>query len=126
MPKKLTCSAATNRHNASRSGWVATQKPVSDPVVPASGLAGYSGTPLPQKLGIKAGDTILLKRQIRRGFAPDTFYGAYLDNGLGCFVAAEVARLVAEHGGFEVPLDETMGRMQAVSQSEDGHYNFSG
>lgn len=33
---------------------------------------------------------------------------------------------IAEHGGFEVPLDETLGRMQAMSQSEDGHYSFSG
>jgi CheY-like chemotaxis protein len=32
----------------------------SDPVVPASVLAGYSGTPLPKKLGIKAGATVAL------------------------------------------------------------------
>lgn len=54
-----------------------------------------------EKLGIKAGDSLLLKRKIRRGFAPDTFYGSYLDNGLGCFVVAEVARLVAERGGLK-------------------------
>ena len=30
------------------------------PVVPASALAGYSGTPLPKKLGIKAGTRVLL------------------------------------------------------------------
>lgn len=49
-------------------------------------------------LGIKPGDPILLNRPIRPGFSPDTFYGAYLDNGLGCFVVAEVARLLAEKG----------------------------
>ncbi len=54
-----------------------------------------------QELGIKAGDPLLLKRPIRRGFAEDSFYGAYLDNGLGCFAAAEVARLVAAHGGLD-------------------------
>jgi len=54
-----------------------------------------------EALGIKPGDPILLKRPIRRGFSPDTYYGAYLDNGLGCFVTAETARLVAEHGGFK-------------------------
>lgn len=54
-----------------------------------------------EALGIKAGDPILLDRKIKRGFAPDTFYGAYLDNGLGCFVAVEVARLVAERGGLD-------------------------
>ena len=52
-------------------------------------------------LGIRPGDSIILNRKIKRGFSPDTFYGAYLDNGLGCFVAVEVARLVAEMGGLE-------------------------
>ena len=52
-----------------------------------------------EALGIRPGDSILMNRPIRRGFGPDTFYGAYLDNGLGCFVAAEAARLVAESGG---------------------------
>ena len=33
----------------------AIASPLSNPVVPESGLAGYSGTPLPRKLGIKAG-----------------------------------------------------------------------
>jgi endoglucanase len=54
-----------------------------------------------EKLGISSGDPIILNRPIKRGFGPDTFYGAYLDNGLGCFVTAETARLVAEHGGFD-------------------------
>lgn len=52
-------------------------------------------------LGIKAGDPIILNRPIRRGFSPDTFYGAYLDNGLGTFVAAEVARILAEEGSLD-------------------------
>jgi len=34
--------------------------PPADPAVPASGLAGYSGTPLPRKLGIKDGMTVVL------------------------------------------------------------------
>lgn len=34
--------------------------PPAAPVVPASNLAGYSGTPLPKKLGIKPGSTIAL------------------------------------------------------------------
>ncbi len=60
---------------------------------------------------------MLLNRPIKRGFSPDTFYGAYLDNGLGCFVAAEVARLIAEAGGtkkvrvmFAVASHEEIGR----------------
>lgn len=54
-----------------------------------------------KRLGLKPGDPILLDRPIKRGFSPDTFYGAYLDNGLGCFVTAEVAKLVAEAGGTQ-------------------------
>jgi putative aminopeptidase FrvX len=52
-----------------------------------------------EALGIRPGDPILYDRPIERGFSPDTFTGAYLDNGLGCFVAAELARLLAESGG---------------------------
>lgn len=52
-------------------------------------------------LGVRPGDPLLLNRPIKRGFSPDAFYGAYLDNGLGCFVTAEVARLIAEHGGLK-------------------------
>ena len=38
----------------------AIASPPSQPVVPESGLAGYSGTPLPRKLGIKAGFAVAL------------------------------------------------------------------
>ena len=34
--------------------------PPANPVVPASALAGYSGTPLPKKLGVKAGAVVIL------------------------------------------------------------------
>jgi hypothetical protein len=38
----------------------AIARPPADPVVPEHNLAGYSGTPLPKKLGIKAGSTVAL------------------------------------------------------------------
>lgn len=38
----------------------ALARPPRDPVVPASNLAGYSGTPLPRKLGIKPGRVVAL------------------------------------------------------------------
>lgn len=38
----------------------AITKPVANPVKPESNLAGYSGTPLPKKLGIKANMTVAL------------------------------------------------------------------
>jgi hypothetical protein len=35
-------------------------EPLAEPLVPASVFAAYTGTPLPKKLGIKAGDTVAL------------------------------------------------------------------
>jgi endoglucanase len=52
-------------------------------------------------VGIKPGDSIILKRPIRRGFSADTFYGAYLDNGLGCFIVSEIGRMLAAKGGLK-------------------------
>ncbi|ABM61701.1 M20/M25/M40 family metallo-hydrolase [Halorhodospira halophila] len=70
-----------------------------------------------EDLGVRPGDPILLNRPIRRGFSPDTFYGAYLDNGLGCFTTAEAARQIAEAGGarnvrmlFAIASYEEIGR----------------
>jgi len=45
----------------------ALSRPPADPVVPSSILAGYSGTPLPKKLGIKETTRVLLVK------APDDF-----------------------------------------------------
>ncbi|MCB9519533.1 MAG: M20/M25/M40 family metallo-hydrolase [Myxococcales bacterium] len=71
-----------------------------------------------EALGIRPGDPLLLHRPIRRGFSPNTFYGAYLDNGLGCFAVAEAARLLAKGGGpknvrvmFAMASHEEIGRM---------------
>ena len=71
-----------------------------------------------ENLGVRPGDSILLNRPIRRGFSPDTFHGAYLDNGLGCFVTAETARLLAEAAGpsnirvlFAMASYEEIGRL---------------
>ncbi|WP_017429919.1 M20/M25/M40 family metallo-hydrolase [Vreelandella jeotgali] len=70
-----------------------------------------------ENLGVRPGDSIIFDRPIREGFSPDTFYGAYLDNGLGCFATAEIARLIAEAGGtdqvrvmFAVASYEEIGR----------------
>ncbi len=40
--------------------------PPQDPIVPESQLAGYSGTPLPKKLGIKSGMVVVLLARARR------------------------------------------------------------
>lgn len=65
------------------------------------GIHGDNKKEQVEKLGIRPGDSILLDREISRGFSPDTFQGAYLDNGLGCFVTAEIGRMLAEDGGLE-------------------------
>ncbi|MGF1762179.1 M20/M25/M40 family metallo-hydrolase [Aliivibrio kagoshimensis] len=49
-----------------------------------------------EALGLRPGDPILLDRPIKRGVAADTFYGAYLDNGLGCFSVTEIARTLSK------------------------------
>ena len=54
-----------------------------------------------EALGIRPGDPLIYDREIERGFSPDTFSGAYLDNGLGCFVTAEIGRLIAQTDGLK-------------------------
>ncbi|MEM7384775.1 MAG: M28 family peptidase [Verrucomicrobiota bacterium] len=74
-----------------------------------------------EKLGIRAGDPIILNRPIRHGFSDNTFYGAYLDNGLGCFVVAELARLIAKaplknlRVMFTIATHEEIGRFGATA-----------
>lgn len=46
-------------------------------------------------LGIKAGDTILMQRKIRRGVGLNTFTGSHLDNGVGSFVTYHLSKLVS-------------------------------
>ena len=56
LPDAAYCSrddlASSVRH--------AIAEPPNDPVVPDSNFAGYSGTPLPKKLGVKADSTVAL------------------------------------------------------------------
>ncbi len=74
-----------------------------------------------EKLGIRAGDPIILNRPIRKGFTKDTFYGAYLDNGLGCFMVAELARIFAKKPLknlrilFTIATHEEIGRFGATA-----------
>ena len=52
--------AATRSARARDAVGNAPARPPAAPVGPASNLAGYSGTPLPKKLGIKPGRTVAL------------------------------------------------------------------
>ena len=74
-----------------------------------------------EALGIRPGDPIILNRPIRKGFTEDTFYGAYLDNGLGCFMVAELAKLLAKKPLKNIRVlhtiatNEEIGRMGAAA-----------
>jgi endoglucanase len=81
------------------------------------GIHGENRKEQIEQLGIRPGDTILLDRPIQRSFSPKTFQGAYLDNGLGCFVTAEVGRRLAESG-----LDDVRALMTIATHEEIGRF----
>ena len=58
------------------------------------GTSGKDGGARVKELGIKPGDPVLVDRPIRRTVADHGVSGAYLDNGLGCFIVTDLARLL--------------------------------
>ena len=54
----LPDAAYTSWRSIDRALAHAIAEPPADPVVPSSALAGYSGTPLPKKLGVKEGSKV--------------------------------------------------------------------
>ena len=60
IKKHLPDAVYTNWRSIRGSLEKAIANPIRDPVVPDSGLAGYSGTPLPKKLGIKADSVVVI------------------------------------------------------------------
>jgi len=81
------------------------------------GIHGDNRKEQVEELGIRPGDTILLDRPIERAFSPNTFQGAYLDNGLGCFATAEVGRKLAEDG-----LDDVRALLTIATHEEIGRF----
>lgn len=69
-----------------------------------------------EALGIRVGDPIILDRPIKRGFSEDTFYGAYLDNGLGCYVVAEVARALAKKPLKNIRVQHTIATHEEIGR----------
>ena len=82
----------------------AIANPPTEPVVPSSNLAGYSGTPLPEKLGIKPDSTVALID------APDSFVTTLgkLPDGVGFHQAAGAGAQV------------TLWFVQSLDAFEDG------
>ncbi len=60
VKRSLPDAVFTTWGRISRALKQAIDRPPSDPVVPDHALAGYSGTPLPKKLGIKSGTSVAL------------------------------------------------------------------
>jgi hypothetical protein len=58
--EQLPDATYTPMKNLTRAVRAAVARPPIDPVVPSSSLAGYSGTPLPRKLGIKPDSKVAL------------------------------------------------------------------
>ena len=59
------------------------------------GLHGSDPKARVAELGIRTGDPVILDRPIRAAVGDGAFSGAYLDNGLGCFVTMQAARMWA-------------------------------
>lgn len=69
-----------------------------------------------EALGLRPGDPILLDRPIKRGVAKDTFFGAYLDNGLGCFSVTEIARVLADENLENVRVMYTIATHEEIGR----------
>ena len=80
---------------------------------------GENGKDAVESLGIRPGDPILLDRPIQKGVWPNTFTGAYLDNGLGCFVTAQLAKGLAQNPD---PLDDVRVLFAFAAYEEIGRF----
>lgn len=69
-----------------------------------------------EDLGLRAGDPILLNRPIKSGVAENTFYGAYLDNGLGCFSVTEIARTLAKENLTNIRILYTIATHEEIGR----------
>ncbi len=60
-----------------------------------TGLFGDKRKERLEELGVRPGQAAIFSRSVTRAPAAGTFYGAYLDNALGCFAVIETARRLA-------------------------------
>jgi len=75
-----------------------------------------------EALGIKPGDSILMDRPLRRMVADDVVSAPYLDNGIGCFVVTELARLLAEPGTRRDALANVQVMLAIAAHEEIGRF----
>jgi hypothetical protein len=88
--------------------------PPVDPVVPASTMDGYAGTPLPEKLGIKAGSVVVLVD------APDGFEGVLGDLPQGVVLLREEASLERNLTiWFTRSQEELLSRVESMTVQAD-------
>lgn len=86
------------------------------------GLHGKDRKEQVEKLGIRPGDPVLMDRPIKRtSVGNNAFTGAYLDNGLGCFVVAECAKLLSDDSEI-LNLDNVRCLFAFASHEEIGRF----
>ncbi|GBG30860.1 Cytoplasmic M42 family peptidase [Hondaea fermentalgiana] len=73
-------------------------------------------------LGLRPGDSIIMEKPIRRGVGCNTFTGAYLDNGLGCWVAAEACEQMAQDPAFAETLEKVRVLFAFATHEEIGRF----
>jgi endoglucanase len=90
------------------------------------GIHGDKGREQVESLGIRPGDAVIMDRPITKTAAPNAFSGAYLDNGLGCYVAAQLGRMVAQGeasgGGSGSSLQEVRCLFAFAAHEEIGRF----
>lgn len=73
-------------------------------------------------LGLRVGDSIIMERPIRRGVGRHTFTGAYLDNGLGCWVTAQACAQMADDPTFVEVFDKVRVLYAFATHEEIGRF----
>ncbi len=107
--QQLPDAVYTTRSEMVTETFEAIANPPANPVVPASNLAGYSGTPLAKKLGIKTDSTVALVD------APDNFASTLVE------LSPEVS-LVA---GVNTDAQVTFWFIRSLADLKDGIKNMA-
>jgi len=84
------------------------------------GVAGADAAKRIAALGVKPGDAVLMDRPVRRTLGDDGFSGAYLDNGIGSFVTADLARVLATTPRYRAALESVRVLFAVAAHEEIG------
>lgn len=87
-----------------------------------TGLYGPRAKERLEELGVRPGQPAVFSRRVERGPTEGTFFGAHLDNALGCFTVLESARALAAREATEGPLANVRLLFAFASHEEVGLY----